>query len=352
MLKPLSKKQKIVAFGTLIILSILVATTFYFQKISGFKPLKLFKPTPSPTPILVRAPLSGVLVSPEVAKRKIIAVVVENHPDARPQSGLNKASLIYETIAEGGITRFLAFFQEQEPSEIGPVRSARIAFLDWAREFKAIFAHVGGNADALNLLHSNQAGVFDLDEFKWGTSTFWRDSSRWAPHNAYTSIEKLKAAASASGYPLEEEIKGYPFKDDLPKEKRQPQNPITINFSGYQFAITYNYDLDKNLYLRNLAGSPHLDRVTGENLSAKNVVVMFAQMIPGVNYAGEEETEVQTIGSGKCLVFQDGKITEDTWQKSTKDSVTHFLDSQNQEIKFNAGQTWVEVIPLDTTVNY
>jgi hypothetical protein len=105
---------------------------------------------------LYRAPLSGRMVEKEKTTRKPIAVVVENHPDARPQSGLNDAALVFETFAEGGITRFLAVFQENDVANIGPVRSARPYFVEWATSLKALFAHVGGNIDALDLISSKK----------------------------------------------------------------------------------------------------------------------------------------------------------------------------------------------------
>lgn len=304
---------------------------------------------PSPTPKLVRAPLSGVMVTEDKAKRKPLAVSIENHTDSRPQSGLNKASLIYEALAEGGITRFLAFYQENDVEEIGPVRSARTYFLDWLSEFDALFAHCGGNIDALDLIIPY--GIKDLDEFKWGTAGYWRDNTRFAPHNLYTSTEKLWGIAKEAGYEITADILGYLFKEDLEKEKRPQSAKVLIGYT-YPYDVSYEYDSKNNSYLRSMAGTPHLDKITGEQILAKNVAVMFVPTSYGYTRLGEQTVIIQTIGSGEALVFQDGSFIHGTWKKDSRTSRAKFLDSSGQEIKLNVGTTWIEVVPPNTSIGY
>lgn len=145
----------------------------------------------------VPSKLMGIKVDPAELNKKIMTVVIENHPDARPQSGLDKASIVYETLAEGGITRFLAVFQENEVAEIGPVRSARIYFLDWVLEYDALFAHIGGNIAALDQI--GPLKIQDINQF-YNANYFWRDNSRVAPHNVYTTTDKLRAAGEKAKY--------------------------------------------------------------------------------------------------------------------------------------------------------
>ncbi|MCL5093664.1 MAG: DUF3048 domain-containing protein [Patescibacteria group bacterium] len=285
----------------------------------------------------VRAPLSGIFITKDKAKKRPLAIVVENHPEARPQSGLDKASLVFETYAEGGITRLLAVFQENEANEIGPVRSARTAFDHWANEFKAVYGHVGGGEAALNLI--DELHLLDLNQFYNGNS-YWRDESRYAPHNVYTTTAKIRAGGLARGYSKETDIESFKFKDDLEKSKRPESFEFTVPFSGPTYNIKYIYDKETNSFLRYLAGSPHRDKITGKNLKAKNVIVMYAGVLEG---SGGTDTQVQVVGSGEAEFYIDGEKILGTWEKATSASRTKFLDANGVEIVLNAGTTWIEV---------
>ncbi|MGB9680810.1 MAG: DUF3048 domain-containing protein, partial [Minisyncoccia bacterium] len=147
--------------------------------------------------VQTECPIDGVWTTPERAFRHPLAVSIENHPESRPQSGLDKASLIFESPTEGGITRFLAFFVENDVQKLGPVRSARTYFLDWLSEFDGIFAHCGGNADALALIPSYN--IKDLDEFNF-PKIYWRTYDRYPPHNLYTKTDNLWQKAEELGW--------------------------------------------------------------------------------------------------------------------------------------------------------
>lgn len=291
----------------------------------------------------VRAPLSGVLVDPSLAKRRPIAIVVENHPDARPQSGLDKASLVYETLAEGGIVRFLAIFQEND-AEIGPVRSARTQFVYWAKELEAIFAHVGGSDDALSLIKG--VGVSDFNQFNYGNS-FWRDTKRFAPHNVYTTTEKIRNGGKKAGYSEEKEIESFKFKEDEQKEQRPESQIIDIDISQAIFKVNYIFDKAENNYKRSLAGVPHTDKITSKQLRAKNIIIQFTT----ITDRSGSDTQVQAIGAGKIKYFLDGKSYEGTWKKKSTYERTKYLDSDGKEIVLNAGQTWIEVVRTGTNIS-
>lgn len=304
---------------------------------------------PTPVDTRVQSKLMGIKVDPEVNNKKILAVVVENHPDARPQSGLDKASIVYETIAEGGITRFLALYQENECSEIGPVRSARTYFVDWDLEYDALFAHVGGNVDALDEI--GPLGVQDINQF-WNATYFWRDNSRYAPHNVYTTTDKLRAAGTRAKYPTTSNFKGLEFKSDEAQEKRPQTAQLKVDFSGYQFDPVYTYDRNNNVWLRSLGGTPFKDKKTGQQIAPKNVVVEMTPFAYGKTRLGEQTTMITTVGSGRALFYIDGQQIEGTWEKSDRKSQTVFKDANGNPIKFDAGQTWIEVIPSGNGVNY
>lgn len=295
----------------------------------------------------VRAPLSGRMVTEEQAKRKPMAVVIENSPDARPQSGLNQASLIFETFAEGGITRFLVIFQEEDVAEIGPVRSARNYFVEWAKSYNALFAHVGGSSDALALI--KKLNVLDLNQFAFG-SYFWRDSKRYAPHNVYTTTEKLIAAANSKNYPTtDENIAAFSFKDDLKAEERPVASSFTVAFNA-SFAPTYTYNPTENNYVRSMSGVTQTDRNTKETIKAKNVIVCFSDFSYGKTSTGEQSTKIRTTGTGNAIFFIDGLKTTGTWKRSSDSTITRFYDTEGAEVKLNAGTTWVEFAPSGTAV--
>lgn len=292
--------------------------------------------------------LRGEKVESSELDKKVLAVVVENHPDARPQSGLTKASVIYETLAEGGITRFLALFQENEVNEVGPVRSARSFFVDWVLEHQAYFAHVGGNSEALVLL--KPLNIEDINQF-WNGSYFWRDSSRWAPHNVYTTSNNLRKAGMSRGYSKKSSFDGFSFKEDADLDKRPKSASLTVNFS-YSFSPTYKYVRKGNYWLRSESGTPFMDKKYKAQVAPKNIIVQFTEFSYGVTKAGEQATRIRTVGKGRAWVFVDGRKIVGTWSKKSRKSITTFLDKNGKAIELNPGQTWIEVVPNGNAVTY
>ncbi len=309
------------------------------------------KPTPSPTPLTKPSPLTGVEVAPDLADRPITAVVIENHPDARPQSGLSEAGVVYEALAEGGITRFLAFFLENRPTQIGPVRSLRTYFVDWGLEFNAPVAHVGGNYDALTLVGPLDAKT--LNEFTYGSS-FYRASDRFAPHNAYTSSDLLDQLQRRIGYYRPSDFTPSPRKPDAPPAAgAAPSHPtidIDYSYNGYQ--VEYRYDPAANDYARFLAGAPHIDRNTNQQIHVKNVVVEYMPTSYGLTAIGEQTVIMGTPGSGKAIVFRDGGAVEGTWSKADHRTRTKLLDAAGNDIPLDAGNTWYSIVPNDRAITY
>ena len=295
----------------------------------------------------VPAPYTGLLVDPAIAKRTPLAVVIENHPDARPQSGYPKADVVYETLADGGITRTLAIFQSQDASEIGPVRSARQYFIDWLSELGGVFIHVGGNIDALDDIGSKN--IPDINQFNYG-DYFWRSTDRYAPHNVYTTTEKLYSALTQAGLPLTSTLTAMNFKKDAAVKDRPPAQNISINLSSPQFVADYTYDPISNEYLRSVGGVAHLDKTTGERIKTKNVVVQYEPMADIVTRFNEQGVRIETFGRGQAIVFQDGKAIPGFWEKTNRASRTKLTDQAGKEILLNPGQTWFEIVPLTATV--
>lgn len=301
-------------------------------------------------PKLVVSKLDGTQVTEAQNDLHPLAVMVENHPDARPQSGLDQASIIYEAIAEGGITRFMAIFGPGSAQKVGPVRSARTYYLDWALEYDAYYSHVGGNLDALQLIP--KIGIKDLDQFRYGTQAYWREpaAGKATEHTMYTDTHKLRQIGNdkwgeVSNYtPIE-------YKEELSLENRPESQKITIDFSSASYKVDWQYDKEKNIYLRSLAGAPHKDAVSGNQLTAKNVIVQEVLRSPVVTEINENGWAMKTVGSGKAQIFINGKKIDATWKKDSREKRTEFFDPESNKIKFNPGITWFEIVPPGTAVN-
>lgn len=304
-------------------------------------------PTPVPTPITKLSPLTGLAVAPDLADRPITGVVIENHPDARPQSGLSQAGVVYEALAEGGITRFLAFFGDQQAGNLGPVRSVRTYFVDWTLEFDAPLAHAGGNADALDLI--GPLGMKNMDGLGIGAPTFYRTNDRYAPHNLYTSGALLDNLESKFGFRTSTFTPSTRKKDE-PGAAAHPTIHIDYSYSGYQ--VDYKYDATTNDYARSLAGSPHIDRNTGNQIHVKNIVVEYIPTSYGYTRINEQTVIMKTIGSGKAIVFRDGGAVEGTWSKASHNARTQLLDATGQVIPLDVGNTWYSIVPTDKVVSY
>lgn len=294
--------------------------------------------------------LDGVSYEKDLANRHPIAVMVENHPDARPQAGLDKASVIYEAEAEGGITRFMAIFGAYDANKVGPVRSARTYYVDWNDEYDGFYAHVGGNADALALIE--QLGIKDLNQFTYGTQAYWREpeDGKAIEHTMFTDTEKLRNIAKDNGWSTStSDFTALPFKTDASKEARPEKQTITVNFSSSLYNVQWNYDKTDNIYKRTMAGEAHNDRISGTQLSAKNIIVQYIDRTPTTN-GDESAWEVATIGEGKAEIYLDGKKIDATWKKSSHKDRTKYYDATGAEVKLNPGVTWYEVVPNGAVV--
>lgn len=310
------------------------------------------QPPPPPPKTTKPSPLSGAEVPIADADKPVVAVVIENQTDARPQSGLQSAGVVYEALAEGGITRFLAFFLENKPPQYGPVRSIRTYFVSWGLEFNAPVAHAGGNVDALDLI--NPLHLKDLNQFSYG-NYFYRANDRYAPHNLYTDAAKLDALLSLLGYTQPATFTPSPRKADSPEAA--PSHPtIGLNYSYNGYQVEYHYEAASNSYLRFLAGAPHIDRNTNQQIKVKNVVVEYMPTAYGLTRIGEQTVRMgasgMPIGSGKAVVFRDGGAVEGTWNKADNTSRTKLLDVSGNDIPLDVGNTWYSIMPNDRTASY
>ena len=275
-------------------------------------------------------------------QRRPLAVTLAGDVEARPLSGVGQADLVINMpVYEDFITRMLAFFVCEEPEEIGSVRSARHDFIPLAAGFDAIYAHWGGSHFALEKL---KTGVIDnLDALPNLYNAFYRKPGIVAPHNGFTSTERLLKASQKLGYRLENEFVGYQHLGQLEFKSIKSGSLI---LSG----IRYEYDPVENFYYRWRAGRKEIDRNTGQRVAASNVVIMRAssRQIEG------DYNDVDVEGTGACRVYQNGQVIDCVWQKdrASLSSKLKFLDSNGAEIKFVPGQIWIEIVSPGEKVSW
>lgn len=350
----LTKEEQWVLFGGLLaILIAIIATSYIFVfKPPPVKPVAIVHKKIVPKPTTVPAPLTGLPIDPSLAQRPVTAVMIENTDAARPQSGLQDAGVVYEAIAEAGITRFMALFQDTRPEYIGPVRSLRPYYIDFATPWDASIAHVGGSPDALAQI---RAGGKDLDQF-FNSGAYWRQSTRQAPHNVYTSFDRLDALNASKGY-TSSNLTPWPHKAD--KKLASPTaKSINFNISSADFNVHYDYDAASNSYLRSEGGAAHMDTTSANEsatvqLKPKVVIALVVPLTRGaLDSSGAYYSDYDVSGSGNAYVFQDGGVTQGSWSKDGRSGQFQFTDASGKDIALNAGQVWMTLASADSQVQY
>ena len=303
------------------------------------------KPTPAPT--TVASTLTGLPVSPSINKLPVTAVMIENSTFARPQSGLAEAGVVFEAIAEGGITRFVALYQDTAPSYIGPVRSIRPYYLSWLDGFDAIVTHVGGSPEAIQDL--SNWNIRDMNQFYY-SSYFTRIASRVAPHNAYTSMSQLNALENRLGYTAST-YTGFSRKAPSPS-KSPTATTINFNISYGAYNVQYKYNQADNNYERFEGGAPHMD-INGSGAQTQDAPkVVIAMIMPNHLESDGLHNVYGTVGSGTAYIFQDGTATVGTWKKTANNAQISFVDSNGKPIALDAGQTWITALGQANEVIY
>jgi len=283
------------------------------------------------------APLTGMGTDEELPKRTIM-VMVNNAPQARPQSGLDKADFVYEILAEGWITRFVAIYHSEKPEVIGPVRSIRSYYVDLGGGLDAIMVHAGGSPQALSTLEGK--GMAHLDEIYNAGGYFWRESFRKPPHNLYTDLTKIWDGAKALGFRQEGEIPQFEFAAEDAEVSGEAGNTVKIRYSeGYNAG--YEYDAVAKNYKRLTNGEPHQDLTTKKQLTAVNVMIIEA---PHRVIDNEGRRDIDLFGPGEGLLLQRGKVQQIKWER--KDGVIRaFSKDDGAELELFPGNTWINVIP-------
>lgn len=351
----IEKRKKILIISSLVLVALaLIAGLVYWFILRESTPQQINSNTGEVEEVKVdeeekyTSPLTGVEVANEQAtKKQVTGIMIENSPESRPQSGLDKAGVVYEAIAEGGVTRFLALFQESEPDYIGPVRSARPYYVEWTYALDASYAHVGGSPEGLARI--KELGVKDLDQF-YNSGSYWRESSRYAPHNVYTSSARMAELNTKKGF-TSSTFNAWQRKIDV----AQTPTASTINFSlsGPTYSPRFLYDPASNSYKRFQSNKPHnvlaKDKKTTTQIAPKVIIALVLKQ--GLKDDGYH-TDYITTGSGKMFVFQDGIVSVGTWSRNIDKANYTFTDKYGLPMKLNAGQTWITAVGAESAVSY
>lgn len=313
----------------------------------------------------------------------VATVMVDNHPDARPQqSGLSQASIVYEAIAEGGITRYLAIVplvdilpSNDQGTTVGPVRSARPYFVDWASEYNGFYVHAGGSDTALNDLFSN-AAVYNIDGLEWEEVSFtskdlflpaeWRSISDFLfnrfstlagltlfqPHNLFLDLVYLRflgdSFAGTMDRPFAPQSSHFLFSDTLLAHDVQSVSSFSIDFSFPSYFVEYFYDATDGLYHRFL-GQKEAQDLQGF-IRPKNVIVLLTTAQQVDDYG---RLEMDTRSGGKAWVFTQGSLFEGVWSYDAVQQKTRFFHADGvTEIALSPGQTWIEVVNHESSLRF
>ena len=287
-----------------------------------------------------------------------IAFMIDNNVNAQPQASLNSTYMVYEIIVEGNESRLMALFKGQDCDSVGPIRSSRHYFLDYAMENDAIYAHLGMSPQADEQMKTFKINningqAYDTGAARTATSLYWRATHKNAPHNAYTNIPSIKQIAKDKGYSLTSEqdsVLNYVEEEVvLDGEGALVANTITIPYSS-NHKVRYEYDEETGRYTRYSKGRLMKDEVTGEKVTTKNIIVTFAENYTLNDGENKGRQDVVTVGSLDGYYITNGKAIKIKCNKESRSAQTQYVDLEGNEIKVNDGNTWVNVCPIDANV--
>ena len=302
---------------------------------------------------------SNVIIAPQIEEVKQvqifngndrpIAVMIDNHSGAWPQAGLNQAYMVYEIIVEGGETRLMALFKGVDVDKIGPVRSARHYFLDYAMENDAIYTHFGESPQADNDI--KRYSIDEIDGIAEDGTTFWRVKDKAAPHNAVTSMEKLKQSAKNKKYQMtsnKESVLNY-TTDEVNLENGQSAITVTIPHSQLQ-TVRYEYDEENKVYKRYARNKAQTDWDTGDAITTKNIIITFCDNYTLTDTENKGRQGLKNIGTFDGYYITNGRAIKIKCIKSARDEQTIYQTLDGNEIEVNDGNTFVNICPISADV--
>ncbi len=275
-----------------------------------------------------------------------IAVMIDNHIDAMPQAGLEQADLIYELLVEGGETRLMIVLKDKDLSKVGPIRSSRHDFLDYALENDAIYVHYGwspkAKSDISTLKVNNINGIFE------STSNFWRDKGKYAPHNAVTKTDNIWKIAKRKKYSAttsKEPVLNY-VVDEVDLEEGQIAETVTIPYSNHN-TVKYTYDAKTKEYTRYSRNKKQTDWNTKNTVTTKNIIITFAKCVSMDSYGRQDISNVGTLDG---YYITNGKAIKIKCKKTSRAAQTIYQDLEGNEINVNDGKTFIQICPINAKV--
>ncbi len=282
------------------------------------------------------------------SKSRPIAVMIDNDSEAaRPQSGIEDAFAVYEIKVEGIASRMMALFLDADTKKVGPVRSSRHYFLDYALEHDAIYAHCGYSPQAANDI--SVLGVDNINEFGANNGkNFYRDRTKYAPHNLFASVPELSEYATGRGYDaLTETERVFSYKEKDTDIEGSEAMEISLPYHS-QYVVSYKYNAETKEYERHINGNPHISESSGEVITAKNIIV-YQLTSYSVDSVGRQN--VENIGSGSGYYITNGKSIPITWNKNTRRGKTEYKIENGQELILNPGNVFVQIIPKSQEIS-
>ena len=348
----LSKKQLAIIIGVLVAVIVLVVVLVV---VNGKKQKTEEPKTETKTEVVeettdtgAKSLLTGESISEEIANNRPIAVMIENTVDAMPQYGLNSAGVVYECPVEGGLTRLMAIFDNYyDLEQIGNVRSCRPYYVYFAKEFDAIYVHVGQSIHGQVLLETGI--VDDLNALKGAAAniTFYRTSEKKAPHNCYVSAESVQKGIEAEEYrtTYEDGYEGhYQFASvDEPETLENGEDCAVVAPYFFNNEPYFIYNEETKTYDRYQFNKAQTDAVDGEQISVKNILFQKSASETSI-FENTQYPNIPLVGSGAAKYFTNGKRIDVTWEKASDTDITHYYDSEGNEINLNVGNTWVCLI--------
>jgi len=313
--------------------------------------------TPGPNPLATGwaySDLDGLPALAANAHALPLAVMLGDYPAARPLSGFSTASIVYESYEEYQEDRYMLVFQEARALSIGGVRSTRPYFVRWAAEYKALLGHDGGDTTVRNVVIPAMiasGNIYNMDEATSGGCAYHRVTNRVAPHDLYTTTSDLMSCAAAKSFPKTfQATDSRLFGGDAPAVGRPTSQTITVPYTNS--TASYRFDPTTDSYLRLVDGQPQVDAANKQQVYARNVIVMYQTVSQAPLDFGIERIEIANVGSGKAIVFKEGKAIAGTWKKTSDTALTRFYDDSGNEIPLVRGSIFIQSVPPGTAVTY
>ena len=343
-----SKKKIVGVFFLILIILLAIAGTYYYFEIYNKTEVSSETNTILPDVVEESEPKQESIFS---GTERPIAVMIDNHKGAWPQAGLNKAYSVYEIIVEGGETRLMALFKGVDLDEIGPVRSSRHYFLDYALENDAIYTHYGWSPKAKSDISS--LDVDNINGITESTTSFWRTKTKSAPHNVFTSTEDIKNIAKNKGYSLtsdEDSVLNYTF-DEINLEDGIDANTVTIPYSELH-TTSYKYDEETKRYTRYARGKKQTDYETKDPITTKNIIITFVKNSKLNDGTKKDRQTLNNVKTCDGYYITNGKAIKIKCVKKSRKGQTVYQDLDGNEIEVNDGNTFFNICPIDSEVTF